>query len=120
MAGDKPGPIPKHTPEELQQMLDDYINNTEIPIVAEFAYIAGYNRTSIYEIPAIADGLRKLTTKKEFALERRGLETTNMAQQKMVEISLKQIGWSEKQDVNLTGGVQLTRIEDDIPKPRKD
>lgn len=28
--------------------------------------------------------------------------------------------WRERHDVNLTGGVQLTRIEDDIPKPRKD
>ena len=119
MAGDKPGPKPRYTDEELVKLLDDYIETTDIPIVAEFAFLAGYNRTSVYEIPAIADGLRKLTTKKEFALERSGYETTNMAHQRMVETALKQIGWSEKTDVNLSGGVQLTRILDDVPKEPK-
>lgn len=111
------GRPPKIPPEELAQKLDEYMESTDVPIVAEFAYLMGYNRTSIYEIPEISDGLRALVTKKEFALERLGLSTNSTAQQRMAEMSLKQIGWSEKQDVNLTGGVVLTKIEDDIPKP---
>lgn len=77
---------------EIEAKLEEYIESTEIPIVAEFAYKNNIRRQRLYE--HFPDTLKKLIEKKESALERLALEggvNTTMA-----VFSLKQLGWSDK------------------------
>ena len=92
-----------YTPEKIKEIhsaLNKYIDETDIPIVCEFAYKNNIRRTALYEIPELADTLKKLIEKKEAQLELKGLKgeiNTTMA-----IFSLKQIGWKDKQEVDMT------------------
>lgn len=79
---------------ELVDMLNAYIEQTTIPIVAEFAYFAGMHRQGVYAMPELADGLKRLITKKEAMLERMAM--TGQIDKTMAIFSLKQIGWSDQ------------------------
>ena len=67
MAGKK-----KYDRVKLTKDLEEYIKNTEIPIIAEFAYQNDIPRSYIYEL--IPDAIKKLIDKKEAQLERLALE----------------------------------------------
>jgi len=104
MAGGRPREWDR---EKLLTDLEDYVNNTEIPIASEFAYLQGMNRQYLYEIPEISDAIKWLMTKKEAQLERKGLN--NEVNIGMAIMSLKQMGWKDRPDVNTseTGGLRI-------------
>lgn len=80
--------------EEIRQSLEQYIDNTEIPILAEFAYMNHIRRQALYEHEELSDTLKRLIDKKEAQLERLFLFTNS--KQTMAIFSLKQLGWSDK------------------------
>ena len=99
-----PGGRPvEYTPERIQEIakaMEVYINNVEIPSVAEFAYLNNIRRTAIYELEELSDIVDRLIAKKEFTLERKGLnEEVNVG---MAKFSLAQLGWREKQEIDHT------------------
>lgn len=86
--------------ELLQQFLE-YIEKTEIPIIAEFAYTHGILRESLYEMPELSYALKQCVTKKEHALEAKALSgSVNCT---MAIFSLKQIGWKDTHENTIQG-----------------
>ena len=94
----KGGRPKKWGPQEvkaIQMALENYIDNTDIPIVAEFAYMNNLSRQSLYDYSEeFSSLLEKAISKKEAALERKALNgDVNVS---MAIFSLKQLGWSDK------------------------
>lgn len=94
-----------HDPEVIAPIFSAYIEDTAIPIVAEFAAQQGYGKHVLYDMANdsadFANLLRKCVTKKEAALERMGLK--GEVNTPMAIFSLKQLGWSDKQENTLKG-----------------
>lgn len=89
----------------IAQAFKAYIEGEEIPIVAEFAAKQGFGKHILYNF-AEADEefnnlLRDCITKKEAALERKGLK--GEVALPMAIFSLKQLGWSDKQETTHKG-----------------
>ena len=82
---------------EIRDKLVQYIATTEIPIVAEFAYLNDINRQILYDYPEFSTLTKKLIAKKEAQLERKGL--MNEVNSTMAIFSLKQLGWRDKQEI---------------------
>lgn len=91
----------QHDRVELLRKLNEYIDITAIPIVSEFAYTNGMHRQQLYEMPELADALKRCITKKEFALESKAL--SGGCNVTMAIFSLKQIGWKDQQSLEHTG-----------------
>jgi hypothetical protein len=82
--------------DALREELIQYVDSTEIPILAEFAHNSGVLRQYLYDLPELADAIKACVEKKEFALERKALNgTVNCS---MAIFSLKQLGWTDKID----------------------
>ena len=108
MARDVGRPV-EYTPERIQEIKDAierYIQETEVPIVAEFAYLNNIRRAILYEIPELSYSVSKLTDKKEAVLEKGGLLGDYNAS--MAKFSLAQLGWSEKQETKVTGDIPVS------------
>lgn len=92
------GRPPKYTPEEIEEMkaqMLDYLNNTDMPIISEFAYTHDVTRPYLYAHPEFMTLLKKMVDKKITYLEKKGLNNEiNVA---MAIFSLKQLGFSDKQ-----------------------
>ena len=82
-----------------------YIESEEIPILAKFASNQGFGKDLLYKWAETDEEffnlIKKCTTKKEAALEEKGLAGgVNVT---MAIFSLKQLGWSDKQEQTLKG-----------------
>ena len=113
----------KYTEEIIEEMivsLDAYIAETDIPIVAEFAYLNNIPKRTLYDLADKNEGLlhsiKVLVTKKEAQLERLGL--AGVIDKTMAVFSLKQLGWKDKNETEHTGAVGITII-DDVRKCKK-
>lgn len=97
------GRPPKYNPEEklaLVKAFNIYIDKTDIPIIAEFAHLHDIPRSTLYDLPDLSTLLKKAIDKKEANLEIMALY--GKINSTMAIFSLKQIGWRDKQDVELT------------------
>jgi hypothetical protein len=81
---------------ELEEAFWQYIEKTEIPIIAQFAYEHGVRRDQLYEMPELSNALKACIAKKETALESKAL--SGGVNCSMAIFSLKQLGWSDKID----------------------
>jgi len=86
--------------QDIKQRFEEYIDNTDIPIVAEFAYKNDIRRQTLYERGEFSDTMGKCVDKKEAQLETLGL--FNVINSSMAQFSLKQLGWRDKQDLNMS------------------
>ena len=99
--------------EEIKEMLSEYIESNDIPIIAEFAYQNKLSRQSLYDQKEFSTLLKRCIDKKEAQLERLGLSSA--IEKSMAIFSLKQLGWSDKQEVKTSGEeVIKVKFEDDI------
>jgi len=93
-------PVTVYTPEKLKEIadkLEKYINETPLPIIAEFCYKNDLVRCSLYEYEELVTLIKKLSDKKQSYLEKMALSgDVNTA---MAIFSLKQMGWSDKQEI---------------------
>jgi hypothetical protein len=87
--------------EQLLERFLQYIDRTDIPIVAEFAVLQGLYRQQLYEIDELSDAIKQCTSKKEASLERKGL--AGEVNCTMAIFSLKQLGWKDVQRQELSG-----------------
>jgi hypothetical protein len=109
--GPKTKKYTKKRRKELVILLKEYIEENEIPILAEFGYKNGIPKSSLYDIEEL-DELRQLAIlKKEANLEREGLrKDSNTA---FVCFSLKQLGWSDNiKTTNVNVGVDIDDIDE--------
>ena len=81
--------------EELFDKFKKYINDTTLPIIAEFAYMNDIERQYLYDNQMFSTLLKKCIAKKEANLEKGAL--TGKLNPSMAIFSLKQIGWKDKQ-----------------------
>ena len=96
----------------LAKAMEQYIEETEIPIIAEFAWKNNVLRESLYDWPEFSTLLKACTTKKEAELER--LASQGKINVTMAIFSLKQLGWSDKQELKHSG--QLVQINGELAK----
>jgi len=80
--------------KELLKKFEIYIENTDIPILVEFAYKNGITRASLYDYPEFSTLKERCLLKKEAQLET--LALFNVVNPTMAVFSLKQMGWSDK------------------------
>ena len=98
-----------HDRQQLLELLEQYIANTPIPILAEFAYLNNLHSQQLYEFPELSDAIKKAISKKEAALEMGGL--TGSLNPSMAIFSLKQLGWADSQktvtehEIKIVGGL---------------
>jgi N-glycosylase/DNA lyase len=85
--------------EDILRKLDKYINETDIPILAEFCYLNNIRRQFLYENKLMSDSIKKLIEKKESQLERKALNKE--IEKTMAIFSLKQLGWRDIQEMNV-------------------
>jgi len=86
---------------EINEKLNKYIDEEDIPILAEFAYLNNIPRQKLYEFKELNDAIKKAITKKEANLEKGGL--TGSINITMAIFSLKQLGWKDRHDIEHTG-----------------
>ncbi len=91
----RPKKFTKSYIEEIISKIENYIDETEIPIVVEFCYKNNIRKQRLYDIPEFSDCIKRLINKKEAQLERLGLEKNNT----MAIFSLKQLGWRDTQEI---------------------
>jgi len=99
MAG-RPVKYTKDKLEEIRLALEKYIKTTKIPIIAEFAYKNDIPREELYRHKELNHTIKKLINKKEAQLEI--LALTKKIDSKMAIFGLKQLGWKDKQDIEVT------------------
>lgn len=97
-----PGGRPRqYNREQLLVEFGAYIEAKDIPIVAEFAYQHSVPRELLYDWEEFSTLLKDCIAKKESALERKALSgEINVT---MAIFSLKQLGWSDKQETTHKG-----------------
>lgn len=88
---------------ELVRKFEQYIEETEIPIIAEFAYKNGFGKQYFHEREEFSNLIKRAMAKKEAALEIGSLRGTLNATQAI--FSLKQMGWRDKQDIEHSGNI---------------
>ena len=82
--------------EELFNKFKKYINNTTLPIIAEFAYMNDIERQYLYDNEMFSTLLKKKKKKKEANLEKGAL--TGKLNPSMAIFSLKQLGWKDRKE----------------------
>lgn len=107
----------KHDREALRVKFLKYIEESDIPTIAGFAYSVGIGRQQVYEYPELADAIKRCIAKKEDILERGAL--TGQFNASMAIFSLKQIGWKDKADEPEESSPEPQRVEIVIKDARK-
>lgn len=82
---------------DLVNKFNKYIDETDMPIVAEFAFKNNIRRNLLYENTILSGIREKACLKKEVYLETNGIH--NKINVSMATLSLKQLGWKDKQEV---------------------
>lgn len=93
---------------EINQAMQEYTEKTAIPILAEFAYNYGVLRQELYKHPELSDSIKNMMAKKEFQLEKMAL--INKVNSTFAIFSLKQLGWRDKQEIDLTGEIKAPAL----------
>ena len=113
--------------KDLVNDADAYIENADPPILAEYAHIHGITRQYLYQLadiekkkghPELSDTLKKISEAKEIKLEKKGLSgeyAPNVA-----IFSLKQLGWSDKQEITAKSDGILADLIDGLKEPVKE
>ena len=83
---------------ELAKKFERYIEETELPIIAEFAYQNGVTKQLLYEREEFSTLIKMAIAKKEATLERKTL--TGEYNPTMAVFSLKQLGWRDKHEID--------------------
>ena len=107
----KIGRPPKFQEQEIQELVnkfDKYINETAIPIVAEFAYLNNIDKTYLYDRAEFSTLMKKCIQKKEAQLEIGSLRGVLNSTQAI--FSLKQLGWKDKQEIDMKSEVSLHKV----------
>lgn len=84
--------------KDIGKKLEEYIEKTDLPIIAEFCYLNGITKQHLYRLSnsdeTLSDSIKRAVMKKEFELEKGSL--TGKYNVTQCIFSLKQIGWRDK------------------------
>lgn len=101
----------EYTPERIQEIIEymeKYIEDSAIPSIAKFAYISNMSRQALYEHSEFSDMLKRLKDKREAALEEKLFSDPRFATGTI--FALKQMGWSDKQEIDHTTKGQAIHV----------
>ena len=90
----------KYQLKNLCKIIDEYTDNTQIPILKEVCYQNDLNYSYVMQMRTkeenaeLSNSIKRLLDKKEAQLERLGL--TGKIDRGMAIFSLKQLGWKDK------------------------
>ena len=91
-------PKPKYELDFMLEQIDEYTNNTEIPILKELCYQQYWNYDYIIKIKAekeeLGRSIKRLLDKKEAQLEK--LSLNRIIDRTTAIFSLKQLGWKDR------------------------
>lgn len=93
--GGRPKKYNKQQIAELVQKFAAYIEETEMPIIAEFSYQNSIGKDVMYDYEEFSELTKKAIAKKEAYLEKAGLH--NKVNNAMAIFSLKQLGWRDRE-----------------------
>lgn len=93
---------------EALKSIEKYIDKEEIPILKEWCYQNKISSTYIYELEEFSEPIKRLLEKKESQLERKGLK--GEIDRTMAVFSLKQLGWTDKQEIETKGNSEVEVI----------
>lgn len=99
---------------ETLELINNYTDSTDIPSVAEFCYTNNIRKQRLYEIDELSDAIKRLIEKKEWKLEIGALYGD--IDKTMAIFSLKQLGWTDKQEMKIEGGETPVEIKQTIDK----
>ena len=103
-AGGRPRKYNAEQVNEICEKFKKYIEDNTIPIICEFASLNDLISQQLYDYPEFSTLLKKCTDKKQANLEKGAL--SNKINTTMAIFSLKQIGWSDKKEIEHSGSVQ--------------
>ena len=93
----------KYDLKEMVEIICDYTDNTVLPILKEVCYLNGWNFDTLMNLERQDEDLnwaiKRLLQKKEVEVERGGL--IGKYNQTMAVFTLKQLGWKDKQDIEI-------------------
>lgn len=115
MPGGRPKKYSKTFIKNIARRFQEYIENTELPIIARFAADNGLYKGWFYDYDEFSNLLKEATTKKEAALQEKGF--AGEINVPMAIFALKQLGWSDKVDHEHSGDVKITGFEINIINP---
>lgn len=93
---------------EIIKAVNEYTDKTEIPILAEFAYLNDIRRSTLYDHKELSHAIKRLMEKKEFTLEKKAMASeTNST---FAIFSLKQMGWRDKQELDINGNLNVNQF----------
>ena len=95
---------------EICEAIKAYTDNVTVPIISEFCYKNDIRKQRLYEDDRFSDSIKRLIEKKEANLEK--LALAGKVNTTMAIFSLKQLGWTDKQEISHSGEVTII---DDIP-----
>ena len=105
----------KYIPEEVTKQLNDYIVNTEDPMIEEFSLLdTSPCRDTIYEIAKnykpLSDTIKKCHVKQQVRTVRNA--EAGMSNQSFAIFKLKQkcYGWTDKQELEHSGEIKMPGI----------
>ena len=105
----------KYNISDMVKIIDDYTDNTGIPILKEICYQQKWCYEYITQLQReneqLALSIKRLLCKKESQLERKGL--SGEIDKTMAVFSLKQLGWRDQVETNATV-TSTIRIVDDV------
>jgi len=111
----------KYTKEvqlEIKADMEKYIEETDIPILAEFAYTRDIRRNKLYELDELKDTIKRMMEKKEAQLEK--LAELNIINTTMAVFSLKQLGWRDRVEhdtkiqAEVKTDIDYSKLPDDV------
>lgn len=111
MPGGRPIKWTKKKRLELLHRFFLYIEEHDIPIIAEFSYLNDLDRRRLYEFEEFSHAIKICISKKEANLEKGAL--TRAIDPGMAKFSLAQLGWSDKQEIAHSGGVRIVATDHD-------
>jgi len=100
---------PKYNIKNMVKAIDKYTDTALIPILKECCFENNWGYDYVMELERkheeLSQAIKRLKTRKEAVLEKMlytGQNNTGYI------FSLKQLGWRDKQDVNISGGMDIT------------
>lgn len=83
--------------KEVIEQMESYTDKAFLPMLSEFAYNHGYNRSQLYEYKGLSDAIKRMMMKKETKLQLMAI--SGKIHPSFAIFSLKQLGWSDKQEI---------------------
>lgn len=119
----KRGRPPKYSERDMKKLIADceqYIAETNIPSVAEFAYKAGVWKSYLYDRAEFSDVLKRLSAKREAAIERGLFAGAIPPAAGIFALKQGEIGWCDRTEVSSTINATVEQVAKLTPQEKQE